>query len=314
MIVQSVAWPARLICALTPSLVPANSFAPDSDNASLLFLLIPILAALAVIAGLYLFVFGFQLLRRKRWIEDTPVTKIAAAAIGYVKIQGHAAGPYTMLSPLAAVDCYFYRTIAWNGRDANNQQAEGRAVESLYAPLFVEDDTGRMLLDPRGAQLALPPDYEEQISDVSMSEGARRFLHRHGLSITNPTTVSEYAIKPGDPLLVVGAVKENRSQPDARPCVDYLDREAADLQRREQLEAMGIPYSEMPPRSAPTSSDFDLHPAVILGAAGQPFLFSRGTPQDLVDNLSRQSALAIWGGPLLALFGLGTLLRWLGVW
>jgi hypothetical protein len=279
-----------------------------------------------VILGLYLFVLGFQLLQRKRQIEDTPITKIAAAAIGYVKIQGRAAGPYTLLSPLAAVDCYFYRAIAWNGRDANDQQVEGRAVESLYAPLFVEDDTGRMLIDPRGAQLALPADYEEQVSDVSMSEGARRFLHRHGLSTAAPTTVSEYALKPGDPLLVLGAVHENRGSPRDTPGVDYLDRDAADLQRREQLEAIGIPYSEMPARSGEPSpnerssgneprSNFDLHPAVILrSAAGEPFLFSRSTPQDLVDDLALQSTFFISGGPLLALFSLATLLKWLGVW
>jgi hypothetical protein len=66
-----------------------------------------------VIFGLYLFFRGFDLLRRKRWIEDTPVTKISAAAMGQVKVLGKATGPYTLLSPLAGLDCYYYKAVAW---------------------------------------------------------------------------------------------------------------------------------------------------------------------------------------------------------
>ena len=277
--------------------------------------------ASGLLTGLYFFVRGFQLLQRKRWIEDTPVTKIDAAAMGQVKVLGKATGPYTLLSPLAGVDCYYYRAVAWNGRDAqNDQELQRRATETLFAPFFVEDETGRLMIDPRGAQLELPAEYDEQILGESMGEGSRRFLRRHALSTRGETTVSEYAIKPGDPLLVIGTLAENHglgSMADAegRKSRDtYLSREAADLQRREQLEAMGVPPTELP--DPITSAVPDEHPRVVLcaGDGHVPFVLSRQTPQRMIDNLARRSTIGIWGGPVLALLSLGLVMKWLSVW
>ena len=275
-----------------------------------------------VVAGAWLFVRGFQLLQSKRWIEDMPVTKIAGAAIGQVKVFGRATGPYTLLSPLASVDCYYYRAVAGDGRNAqNSEKPPGRATETLFTPFFVEDETGRLMIDPRGANLDLPFEYDEVVSGMSMSECARRFLRRHGLSIGEPTTLTESAIKPGDPLLVLGTLMENRglgSMADAekRDSRDaYLSREAADLQRLGQLEAMGAPSGEMPDSATTTSCDFDLHPPLLLGKGKrQPFVVSREHPQSMINDLARRSVLDIWVGPILALFSLGLVLKWARVW
>jgi len=278
------------------------------------------LAALGFVAGLYFFLHGFQLLQRKRWIEDTPTIKIAAAAIGTVKVFGKAAGPYTLLSPLAGVECYYYRAVAWDGRDAGDgQQLAGRATETLFTPLFVEDETGCLMVDPHSAAIELPTDYDEQISGDSMAECSRRFLRRHGLSTFGGTTVSEYAIKPGDPILVLGTLGENlgfgsMADSESPGRAAYLSCEAADLQRREQLEALGIPLSESQQPAAYANTDFDLHPRVVLRAgADRPLVLSRQTPQRMIGRLAQESTLDIWGGPLLALVGSALLVKWLGL-
>jgi hypothetical protein len=281
-----------------------------------------VLGAAGTLAGLYLFFRGFHLLQRKRWIEDTPVTKISAAAIGPVKVFGKATGPYTLLSPLASVDCYYYRAIAWSGRDTDDdQEPRGRATETLFTPLFVEDETGSLMVDPRGAAIELPAGYDEQISGDSMTECSRRFLRRHGLSTSGGTTVSEYAIKPGDPLLVLGTLGESRGlggMADVETSRDrgaYLSREAADLQRREQLEALGIPLSESSQPVEAGNPPFDLLPRAVLRAGGnRPFVLSRQTPQRMIDRLAQRSVLDIWGGPAIALLSLGLLLRGLALW
>lgn len=274
-----------------------------------------------VIAGLYLFFRGFELLRRRRWIEDTPVSKISAAAMGQVKVLGRAIGPYTLFSPLANVDCYYYKAVAWNGRSAQDDQtAEARATETLFTPFFVEDETGRLMIDPRGAELDLPYEYDEAVSGGTMSQCTRRFLRRHGLSTTGGTHVSEYAIKPGDSVFVFGTLDENRglcSMAESREhdrASTYVSREAADLQRLEQLEALGIPQNELP--AAVEQSDFDLHPRVVLrvGDNRQPFVLSRQQPQRLIEGLARKSVIDIWGGPALALFSLGLVMKGLGLW
>ena len=281
-----------------------------------------------VIGGLYLFFRGFDLLRRKRWIEDTPVTKISAAAMGQIKVLGKATGPYTLLSPLAGVDCYYYKAVAWDGRSTEDDQTlEGRTTETLFAPFFVEDETGRIMIDPLDAQLDLPCEYDEAVAGESMSQCTRRFLRRHGLSTSGDTRVSEYAIKPGDSLLAFGTLAENRGldsmagtkRRDPRGC--YISREAADLQRLEQMEAMGVPQGDLQgdspgPRVAEGSAQFDLHPRVVLrvGDDRQPFVLSRQQPQHMIDSLARRSFVDIWGGPALAVFSLGLVLKWLGTW
>jgi len=284
--------------------------------------------ASGLIAGLLLFSRGFRLLRRKRWIEDTPVSKIRGAAIGPVKVFGRATGPYTLISPLAGVDCCYYQASVWNGRSRRNEnEIESRAVETIYAPLFIEDETGRLMIDPSGAQLDLGYEYDEAIIGASMSESARRFLRRHGLSDAGDTSVTESVIKLGDPLLVVGTLEENpesklRETSSAGRRVGYLSLEAADLQRREEMEAMGIQqdqsskFDQSAKFTAVRVSEFDLSPPAILGrgASGRPFVLSHENPRGMIEALAKQSTFDIWGGPALTLFSVGLLLRWSGLW
>jgi len=271
-------------------------------------------AASGVVVGLYLFFNGFQLLNRKRWIQDTPITKIGAAAIGPVKVAGRAAGPYTLISPLAGVDCLFYRAVAWDGRNAQDDtQPEARASETLCTPLFVEDETGRLMVDPQNATLELPVSYDGSTSGDSNTENSRRFLQRHGLSTLGDTNVTEYAIQPGDPLVVLGMLKdfEERSHTGG-----YLSREAASLQRYEQIEPLGISSVDLPASTANMDASFELSPRCVLAAGdrSQPLVLSHQTPQRMIESLNRRSTFRIWGGPVLAVSSLVLFLRWLNAW
>jgi hypothetical protein len=64
-------------------------------------------------AGIGLFIYGFRLLQRRRLILDTPFSKIRSAAMGMVEVSGQAVGPYTMVAPITARPCYYYRTQVW---------------------------------------------------------------------------------------------------------------------------------------------------------------------------------------------------------
>ncbi len=294
----------------------SRKVALSPESASLIAFLF---GATGFLFGLYLFFRGFEQLQRKRWLEDTPITKISAAAIGPVKVFGKASGPYTLISPLAGVDCYYYRAVAWDGRNEQDEQKlEKRAEETIFAPLFVEDESGYLMIDPRDAQLELPEEYAETIAGASMTECARHFLQRHGLSTTSATAVTEWVIKPGDPLLVLGTLCEPAVTKGATSGEGgfYLSAEAADLQRRERLEEFGVPGGAPPDPPARAATGFSLHPPVILaaGANGDPFVLSRENPQRMIARLARRSVFDIWGGPALALFSLGLLFKWLHVW
>lgn len=88
-------------------------------------------AAIGLAAGFSFLFRGFTLLRRRKLILNTPRSTVRGAAMGPVEISGKVVGPYTLISPLSAVDCYYYRARAWQ----SNQHSWKRvAEETLYAP------------------------------------------------------------------------------------------------------------------------------------------------------------------------------------
>ncbi len=167
-------------------------------------------------AGIGLFIYGFKLLQRRRLILDTPFSKIRSAAMGMVEVSGLAVGPYTMIAPITARPCYYYRTLVWEYKQqGKNKQWVKVAGECMHVPFFVDDNTGRMLVDPRGADLDLHCDFEEQFCDSfftvkeSAPDNVRNFLGRHGVVTNNKIKVQEYCIKPKNSLFLLGTLSEN---------------------------------------------------------------------------------------------------------
>ncbi len=167
-------------------------------------------------AGIGLFFYGFQLLQRRRLILDTPFSKIRSASMGMVEVSGLAAGPYTMIAPITARPCYYYRTLVWEYKQrGKNKEWVKVAGECMHVPFFVDDNTGRLLVDPRGADLDLHRDFEQQFCDSFFTtkdpapENVRGFLARHGIATSNKIKVEEYCIKPKNSLFILGTLSEN---------------------------------------------------------------------------------------------------------
>ena len=167
-------------------------------------------------AGIVLFFYGFRLLQRRRLILDTPLSKIRSASMGMVEISGLAVGPYTMVAPITARTCYYYRTLVWEWKQSGkNKQWVKIAGECMHVPFFVDDSTGQLLVDPRGADLDLHRDFREEFngSFFSSSDNApgnvNTFLARHGIVTDNRIKVEEYCIKPKNSLFILGTLAEN---------------------------------------------------------------------------------------------------------
>lgn len=172
--------------------------------------------ALGVCAGIVLFIWGFRLLLRRRLILDTPYSKIRSAPMGLVEVSGLAMGPYTMVAPITARPCYYYRTLVWElKREGKERQWVQVAAECMHVPFFVDDNTGRVLVDPRGAELDLHCDFEEEYSNSFFSTAQAApsnvvgFLGRHGVATDNKIKVQECCIKPKNALFVLGTLAEN---------------------------------------------------------------------------------------------------------
>jgi hypothetical protein len=169
-----------------------------------------------ICGGLYLFWRGFRILQRKRLILDTPTAKVRSAAIGLVEVNGLAIGPYTITAPITTMPCYFYRTMAWQWRqEGKNKQWVKVADESLHVPFFLDDNTGRLLVDPSGAEMDIHRDFHEEFSNSFFSSApdipsnVASFLTRNGVSTDKKIKIEEYCIKPKNALFVLGTLAEN---------------------------------------------------------------------------------------------------------
>lgn len=98
----------------------------------------------------------FSRLRRARWVEDTPTSKIRSAAQGLVELVGQveAGGHVPLVSPLAGQPCLWYRfTVEQLQRRGRN--SEWRTVErgSSDRPFLLRDDTGNCWIHPGAAEV-----------------------------------------------------------------------------------------------------------------------------------------------------------------
>ncbi len=277
---------------------------------------------LGVGLGIYLFARGFGLLREKRLILNIPRSTIRSAALGLIEVSGKVVGPYTLIAPLSEEECFYYRSVArLSGNSPGGSGGKSLAEETLCTPFFLDDGTGRLLVDLRGADMQLIPLLHDESSQSPIPNYMRGFLgRRHGISTEYPVTLEEYCIRPGDSLFVLGTLQENsveeeiaESTPGTSRHEDarFLSEAAADLQRRAALE-FELPGMETARLNPPASAnrgrstklgEFDLHPRVILtkGGSHDPYFVSWRSQRDLVQELAGKTILYIWGGPILTL-------------
>lgn len=175
-----------------------------------------IVAAVGALACVYLFYRGFRMLQRKRLILNTPASKIRSAAMGLVEISGLATGPYTMAAPITGIPCYYYRTMAWQWqRRGKSSEWVKVADEGMHVPFYLDDNTGRMLVDPQGAEMDIHRDFHDEFggaifsSHLDMPANVFGFLARHGVSSDKKLKVDEYCIKPKNALFILGTLAEN---------------------------------------------------------------------------------------------------------
>ena len=174
------------------------------------------LCILGIGAGLFLFYQGFRLLQRRQLILNTPASRIRSASMGMVELAGLAAGPFTMLAPVSGRPCYYFRTLVWEWkRQGKNNQWVQVAAECMHVPFFLDDFTGKVLGDPRGAELDLHRDFQQEYCDSffttkeEVPANIRSLLLRHSISTTNKIKVEEFCIKPKNSLFLLGTLGQN---------------------------------------------------------------------------------------------------------
>ena len=110
------------------------------------------LGCLALVGGISLAAWA-SAIKWRRAINDTPTSRIASAAQGYVELQGSGLplGGLPLLSPRMALPCLWYRYTT-EEKDSDGKWKVVDRGES-EASFLVDDGSGQCLVDPAGAEI-----------------------------------------------------------------------------------------------------------------------------------------------------------------
>lgn len=109
------------------------------------------LACLGLMAFISVFAW-MSALRRLRAVRDTPTSRIASAAQGYVELIGHGKPlpEQALLSRLTSLPCLWYRyRIERKSGNKWHTEEQGESEQ----PFVLEDSSGRCVVDPGGAEV-----------------------------------------------------------------------------------------------------------------------------------------------------------------
>jgi len=281
-----------------------------------------LIAVLGAAAGLYLFVKGFHLLRFKRLILNTPLSRIHSASIGLVEVTGTPIGPCVLKAPVTGDPCYYYNVRAFQWVETHDNKHEWKRVldETLFVPFFLEDTTGRVLVNPQGAQMDVHRSFTDEIDVAVFSmpgvcpPNVRDFLARRGLVPAQKIKLEERIIPQTFPLFVFGTLGENPEENQA--AIRPRTNSSSNMPLSISLGALGnistggfiVPAGARATSMTPSTDKsnfgpFEAHPKVAIGKGerSEPFAISGHSQKELVGKLAWQSAACIWGGPLLAI-------------
>jgi len=175
---------------------------------------VPLLLLAGLVGGVFLFFYGFRSWRRMRLIQDTPTSKVRSLALGRVELHGRALGKGELIAPFTGRPCVHYRYLVEEEiRSGRRRRWRTVARGSSEAwPFSLEDDTGRVLVDPQGATVDLARDY--RAIDPPGTGPAGAFLEEQGIRTTGllglrkRLRLSEWHIAPGETVYVLGVARE----------------------------------------------------------------------------------------------------------
>jgi hypothetical protein len=108
--------------------------------------------AVPFILAVVSFGYGFYHLHIKRKIENTPTSRIRSVAMGMVEVKGKALRKYALVTPMSHTPCVYYRLTRYR-KDKNNRWQVISVTSSDNASFFLEDDTGRIEINPAGGRV-----------------------------------------------------------------------------------------------------------------------------------------------------------------
>jgi hypothetical protein len=270
---------------------------------------------LGILDGIFWFFQGFRLYRKYRIVADTPVIPIRSAAMGLVEVHGTACDGELVKSPVSGSSCFYSKVKieAWvvnaNGNGEWRQVATGTKGQRFY----LGDETGKILVDPAGAEMDLKENCQAVAGQVVSNprhpprhtSGPNSYLSGGILTLfpkdTAPAPTPTSSLSEDELLeYVKGVVSRSAAgQKDFRGMYRLT----------EYCIVPGLSYDITATCSEnPSPRDLQDHNLLNKGENEPTFLISSRSEKDLLMNLRKRALRHILGGSLLAIASLALLL------
>jgi len=220
-------------------------------------------------AGIFAFGRGFWLAQRKRLIENIPTSKVRSVAMGLVEVEGKAeVYKRHWETPFSKTQCVYYRYRVEELR-GSGKRCHWVTVAQYETPgwFYLQDETGKVLVNPKGAELHLAVDRKYStgfLVSSSQEEAFKKGLELMGinwrsfLGFEKRLRSEETFIQAGDHVYVIGTATDN-------------------------------------PRVALSERGMD---NVLIGKADSIYLISDRSEKELLSSFRVDMLLCLYGGPL----------------
>src|ERR1039458_4848350 len=130
----------------------------------------PMVGAACIGIGLYGFFWGLRCYQRKRLLQNTPMSKVDAVALGMAELCGRAAPHESMTSPIEQLPCVYwrYKVEEWRQAGKSSSWVTIDSAES-HVPFYLEDETGKILVVSEGATIDIPHNFQVEPSKYPLS-------------------------------------------------------------------------------------------------------------------------------------------------
>jgi hypothetical protein len=178
-----------------------------------------LLCVLGLLGGLWIFFSAFKRLRLRRAVAGTPTSKARSAAMGACELKGLARElDLPILGPFSGLPCVWYRWKVEEERSDSKGNRSWHTVDEKNSiePFLLEDSSGRLRVDPHGAEVEAP-------KLLSYTSGAFSMASRPsgpqaaGWLNFGRRRLSEWRIEQAMPVYALGVLRPGSTLPGQAP-------------------------------------------------------------------------------------------------
>lgn len=176
---------------------------------------------IAFVVGVGMIYYGAKRYLLYQEVRNTPTSKVESAAVGLVELFGKAKCQTDMSSPVSGVKSIYYKVVGEYYKSGKHGGWRTIYTHISSSQFYLEDETGKMLIDPKFAEVDIPSDFKTEghltdkgflgLSQTKLDDKALAFINKNpdvkakfdGYS-SSDLRITEYFIAEGDPLYVLG--------------------------------------------------------------------------------------------------------------